>query len=152
MRSVKLTTTHKVALTAAMIGAAATFGAVVWNNTPTSTTINNQGIVTQGQSGGTNTVINRQPARHFDDALRGYIRANVPKSKAIKIMVLNGDPERDDFADEIIEFLKGEGYDLKLPAVSFLVGAGKTPNGVEVGPEVTPDNGTWVIKVGVNTR
>jgi hypothetical protein len=43
----------------------------------------------------------------------------VPKSKAIKIMVLNGDSERDDFAGEIANFLTGDGYDVKSPLLSF---------------------------------
>jgi hypothetical protein len=148
----KLTVTHKVTIAVALIGAAATIGVAIWK-TQGAAIINNQGIVSQEQTGGVNTVINRQPPRHIDDELRGFIRANVPKSKAIKIMVLNGDSERDDFAGEIANFLTGDGYDVKSPLLSFLVGSGgKTPSGVEIGPEANPDNGTWIVKVGVNTR
>ena len=142
---------HKVTIAVALIGAASAVGVAIWKAQGPGI-VNNQGIVTQGQTGGTNTVVNRQPARHIDDEFRSFVRTNVSKSIAIKIMVLSGDPERDEFASEIANFLTGDGYNLKLPLVNFLIGIGTTPSGVEIAPESNPDNGTWIVKVGVNTR
>jgi hypothetical protein len=156
MAKIKLTTTHKVTIAVGTLAAVATVAAALWKSQPSvaqsGAIFNNQGIVTQGQIGGTNTVINRQPPRQIDDQLRQFIRANVPKAKTIKVMVLNGDPERDNFAEEIGAFLTADGYKLMTPFISFLVGGGgKTPSGVEIGPDAN-DADVWVIKVGVNTR
>src|SRR5262245_22214160 len=66
---------------------------------------NYQGIVTQGQSGGTNTVLNRRPDRILDDQGKKNLLYLVPdKNKPLKMLVLVGDPERDSYGKQVKDF------------------------------------------------
>jgi hypothetical protein len=111
---------------------------------------NTRGIMTQGQIGGVNTLVNQTPDRELDDAFRNAVLSRVPKTKQIRIMVLNGDLERDRWADKIDAFLRAEGYAVLSPHVSFLTGSGET---TPIGTQIFPDNddkNIEVIKIGAN--
>ncbi|SEN11355.1 DUF2339 domain-containing protein [Bradyrhizobium sp. OK095] len=126
-------------------------GIAVPNSNSIGTIHNNQGIITQGQIGGTNVVVPKPPPRSIDEDFRNFIRANFPdKSKEMAPMVLTGDdePERSNFASQIEEFLKSDGYKVK-PRVYFL-SPGGTPMGVVIDQFTEPN--VILIKVGVNTR
>jgi hypothetical protein len=59
---------------------------------------NYQGIVTQGQSGGNNTVFNRPPDRTLDERGKSQLLSFLPdKKKDVVLLVLVGDPERDNY-------------------------------------------------------
>jgi hypothetical protein len=112
--------------------------------------INNQGIITQGQSGGNNTVINQRPPRGLDDQGKSNFLSYLPdKSKPIKLMVLVGDPERDNFANQVADFLKTAGYNVAEPMQRFIA-VGDTPSGTVIEPNSDP--GVVIIKIGVNNR
>jgi hypothetical protein len=111
----------------------------------------NRGIITQGQSGGTNIIVQRPPPREIDEGFRNFIRSNFPdKSKEIVPMVLTGDdePERSRFASQIEEFLRADGY--KVRQRVYFLSPGGTPMGVEIDPHTDPS--VIMIKVGVNNR
>ena len=97
--------------------------------------INNQGMITQGQTGGNNTVnpiLRERPGRIIDDELKKALLAYIPKSKHVQITVLVGDdaPERDALADQIESFLRDDGYSVVQPRLYFLPGSGsRTPIG-----------------------
>jgi hypothetical protein len=111
---------------------------------------NNQGIVTQGQSGGNNTVINQRPNRALDDQGKRSLLSFLPdKNKPVKLMVLVGDPERDTFGNQVAEFLKLEGYQVREPIQRFIA-VGDTPSGTVIDPSSEPD--VVIIKVGLNNR
>jgi hypothetical protein len=113
--------------------------------------LNNQGIVTQGQIGGTNLVVARPLPRAIDDNFKQFVRANLKdKTKHVVPMVLSGDdePERTAFSIQIEEFLRTEGFTVR-PRVYFL-SPGGTPQGVIMETETDPS--AVIIKVGVNNR
>jgi hypothetical protein len=118
---------------------------------------NNQGIITQGQKGGNNTVnpvLRERPHRLIDDELKKALLAYIPKSKHVQITVLIGDdpPERDAFADQIESFLRDNGYSVVQPRLSFLPGSGsRTPIGTNIHPDAKDPN-LMVIQIGVNNR
>jgi len=114
------------------------------------TVSNNQGIITQGQTGGTNTVVNRRPDRVLDDLMKNALLTYIPKTNKIKIMVLTGDPERDKFASQIDTFLRSENYTILSPHIAFL-SAGTTPLGTSIFPD-DKDNSITIIQIGVNDR
>jgi hypothetical protein len=118
----------------------------------TAPSINYQGIITHGQTGGANTVVNQRPDREMDAEFRRALLLGVPKSNQIKLMVLNGDPERDRWADQIERVAKAEGYTVLSPHFSFVMGSGgKTPEGTIISPDEKDPNVT-VIMIGVNNR
>jgi hypothetical protein len=112
---------------------------------------NNQGIVTQGQSGGTNVIVAKPPPREIDNEFRDFIRQHFPeKSKEMVPMVLVGDdePERTHFASEIADFLRSDGY--KVGDTRYFIAVGQTPMGVVI--DQYTDAKSVMIKVGVNNR
>lgn len=112
---------------------------------------NNQGIITQGQSGGTNIVVPRAPPRKIDGEFENLIREHFPdKSKEMAVMVLTGDDqnERSHFAGEIQDFLKSDGY--KVRPIVYFIAVGEVPQGVVIDQYTDP--GAILIKVGVNNR
>jgi hypothetical protein len=114
--------------------------------------LNNQGIVTQGQSGGTNIVVQKPPPRDIDDRFRNLIRENfADKSKPMQVKILAGDDagERARFASQIEDFLRNDGYTLK-PQNYFLSTGGPPPTGVVIDQYSEP--GTIWVMVGINNR
>jgi hypothetical protein len=128
-----------------------TKGAVAQTQNTMGNIFNNQGIITQGQTGGTNLIVSKPPPREIDDAFRSFIRTHLTdKSKEVAPMVLTGDdePERSHFASEIEEFLRSEGY--KIRQRVYFLSPGATPMGVVVDPHTDPN--VTMIKIGVNNR
>jgi hypothetical protein len=76
--------------------------------------LNNQGIVTQGQTGGTNTIIQGPPPRHLGDGDKQMLLARIPRDRSIAILAQNGDSDAANFADELKKFLEESGYTVKL--------------------------------------
>jgi hypothetical protein len=73
----------------------------------------NQGIVTQGQSGGQNVIINPRITRHLDDAMRAGLLKDLPKDKPVLVLGMNGNTESMNYAKEIYAFLKDNDYPMK---------------------------------------
>ena len=108
------------------------------------------GIFTQGQSGGTNTVTNRQPDRELDEqGKRNLLSALPDKQKDVKLLVLAGDPERDHFGGQVGAFPKSEGYHVREPVQRFFAVA-DTPVGTVIDPYSDAD--AMIVKIGVNDR
>jgi hypothetical protein len=92
-----------------------------------------------------------RPGRHIDSELKNAILVHVPKTKQVRLVVLNGDAEADQFAWEIDGFLKAEGYTV-APRLFFTMAAGgKTPTGTTVYPDPEDDK-ILVIRIGLNDR
>lgn len=111
----------------------------------------NNGIVTQGQSGGTNIVVPKPPPREIDEGFKQFIRTHFPdKSREMATMVLVGDdePERSRFAAEIEDFLKSDGY--KTRERTYFLSPGGTPQGVVI--DQYSDPSAILLKIGVNNR
>jgi hypothetical protein len=76
--------------------------------------LNNQGIITQGQTGN-NTIVGSIP-RSIDqprmEALKRQILSELPKDKPITVMAVMGDSEAINFAVQIHSFLKANGFPL----------------------------------------
>ena len=65
---------------------------------------------------------------------KNAILVHVPKTKQVRLVVLNGDAEADQFAWEIDAFLRAEGYTV-VPRMLFAMAAGaKTPSGTSMYP------------------
>jgi hypothetical protein len=112
---------------------------------------NNRGIITQGQSGGTNVIVSKPPPRDIDDQFKNFIREHFPdKSKEMAPMVLAGDdePERSRFASQIEDFLRSDGY--KLRPRAYFLATGATPMGVVIDQYSDPT--AIKVEVGVNNR
>ena len=127
---------------------------VGWNYFGSSNSVgqitNYQGIVTQRQGGGTNTVINRRPDRSLDEQGKRNLLSGLPdKKKDVKLLVLVGDPERDAFGKQVEAFLKSEGYHVRELIHSFIA-VGDTPVGTVIEHYSEPD--AVIVKIGVNDR
>jgi len=126
-------------------------GSVVIAQNSTGPIIDNRGIITQGQSGGTNIVVQKPPPRQIDDAFKALIRQNFPdKSRDMLPMVLSGDDagERAAFADQIVDFLKSEGY--RVRPISYYLTPGPPTQGVLI--DQYSDSSAVKILIGINTR
>jgi hypothetical protein len=111
---------------------------------------NYQGIVTQGQSGGNNTVINRRPARSLDEqGKRNLLSALPDRKKDVVLQILIGDPERDNYGSQVRDFLISAGYHVREP-IRRVVAVGDTPVGTVVDPYTQAD--AVVVEIGVNDR
>lgn len=116
-------------------------------NGPTILAPGNSGIVTQGQTGGTNIIVPKLPSREIDDKFRDTIRTHFPdKTKPMATAVLIGDDEdeRIHLAKEIEDFLKSDGYTVE-PRTYFL-----NPNGPIHGIQIIYDSNPIQIRIGVN--
>jgi hypothetical protein len=99
-----------------------------------------------------NNAATPQPARHIDAELKNAILLHVPKSRQVKLVVLSGDAEANQFAWEIDAFLKSEGYQVISPHLFFMMTAGgKTPSGTTIYPDESDPN-VLVIRIGLNDR
>ena len=95
--------------------------------------------------------VNPRPARHIDGELKNAILVHVPKTKQVRLVVLSGDAEADQFAWEIDEFLRAEGYRVTPRKFFTMAAGGKTPTGTTVYPD--PDDAkVLVIRIGLNDR
>jgi hypothetical protein len=81
---------------------------------------NNQGIITQGQTGN-NTIVNvdRRKKRSMDANLKTGLLRDLPRDRPIQVMGLNGNTESMAFANEIHAFLKGNGYPMKMDSATW---------------------------------
>jgi hypothetical protein len=99
-----------------------------------------------------NAAVNPRPDRHVDGDLKTAILVHIPKTKQIKIVVLRGDAEADQFAWEIDSFLRAEGYQVMSPHLLFAMAAGgQTPTGTTIYPDQNDPNVIF-IRVGLNDR
>jgi hypothetical protein len=93
----------------------------------------------------------RRPERQLDEDFKNAIRVHVPKDKQVRIVVLSGDSEADQFAWQIDAFLRAEGYRLAPRLLYAMAAGGKTPVGTSLYPdEKDPD--IVVIRIGQNDR
>lgn len=105
-----------------------------------------------GNQGRDRPVIDRRPDRHLDADLKNAILVHIPKTKQVRIVVLSGDSEADQFAWEIDAFLKAEGYTVISPHLLFAMAAGgPTPGGTTMYPDEHDPN-ILVIRIGLNDR
>jgi hypothetical protein len=102
-------------------------------------------------SPGNNTIINPRPERHIDAELKNAILAHVPKTKQVRLVVLSGDMEADQFAWEIDAFLRAEGYPVTPRMLFAMAAGGTTPNGTTIYPDPSDPN-VVVIRIGLNDR
>jgi hypothetical protein len=93
----------------------------------------------------------QRPDRHIDADLKNAILLHIPKTKQVKLVVLNGDAEADQFAWEIDAFLRAEGYTVSPRALFAMAAGGTTPTGTTVYPDQGDPN-VLVIRVGQNDR
>ncbi|MEA3002369.1 MAG: hypothetical protein QOH81_1157 [Sphingomonadales bacterium] len=95
---------------------------------------------------------NSRPDRHLDTELQNAILVHVPKTKRVRIAVLHGDAEADQFSWEIDAFLRTAGYNVVSPRLTFAMAAGgKTPTGTAIYPDEKDPN-IVVIRIGLNDR
>jgi hypothetical protein len=98
-----------------------------------------------------NNAVSPRPERHIDAELKNAILVHVPKTKQVKLVVLSGDAEADQFAWEIDAFLRAEGYTV-MPHMLFAMAAGgTTPSGTTLYPDEGDPN-VFVIRIGLNDR
>jgi hypothetical protein len=96
--------------------------------------------------------VNSPPARHMDAELKNAIRVHVPKSKRVRMVVLQDDAEADQFSWEIDAFLRTEGYNVISPRLMFTMRAGEQPpNGTAIYPD-EKDANIIVVRIGLNDR
>jgi hypothetical protein len=101
--------------------------------------------------GGDRPVVTQRPDRHIDVELQNAILLHVPKTKKVRLVVLNGDAEADQFAWEIDAFLRAQGYTV-MPRLLFAMAAGgKTPSGTSIYADEKDPN-ILVIRIGLNDR
>src|SRR4029078_7171638 len=94
---------------------------------------------------------NQRPDRHIDAELKNAILVHAPKTKKVRLGVLKGDAEADQFSWEIDAFLRAEGYTV-VPRMLFAIAAGgKTPSGTTIYPDEKDPN-ILVIRIGLNDR
>lgn len=91
-----------------------------------------------------------RPPRQLDAEMENAILLHVPKDKQIRLLVLAGDLERSQFADQIDAFLRASGYTAILPRRQFVMG-GEPPVGTTVYADEKEPN-VINIRVGVNDR
>jgi hypothetical protein len=97
------------------------------------------------------TAANQRPDRHIDADLKNAILVHVAKTKQVRLVILKGDAEADQFSWEIDAFLRSAGYTV-LPRVLFAIAAGgKTPSGTTIYPDEKDPN-ILVIRIGLNDR
>jgi hypothetical protein len=92
-----------------------------------------------------------RPERHLDGDLKNAIRVHIPKTKQIRIVVLSGDNEADQFAWEIDAFVRAEGYQVAPRLLFAMAAGGTTPVGTSLYPDEKDPN-IVVIRVGLNDR
>jgi hypothetical protein len=96
--------------------------------------------------------VNSRAARHIDLDLQNAIRVHVPKTKRVRMVVLQDDAEADQFSWEIDAFLRTEGYNVVSPRLIFAMRAGEqTPSGTAIYPD-EKDANIIVIRIGLNDR
>ena len=99
-----------------------------------------------------NAAVPQRPARHIDAELKNAILLHVPKTRQVKLVILSGDAEANQFAWEIDAFLKSEGYQVVSPHLFFMMAAGgNTPSGTTIYPDESDPN-VLVIRIGLNDR
>jgi hypothetical protein len=99
-----------------------------------------------------NAAVPLRPARHIDAELKNAILLHVPKSRQVKLVILSGDAEANQFGWEIDAFLKSEGYQVISPHLFFMMAAGgDTPSGTTIYPDESDPN-VLVIRIGLNDR
>jgi hypothetical protein len=94
---------------------------------------------------------NTRLGRHIDTDLKNAIVVHVPKTKQIRIVLLNDDPEADQFAWEIDAFLRAEGYTVAPRLFFAMAPGGTTPVGTSMYPD-EKDANIVVIRIGLNDR
>jgi hypothetical protein len=93
---------------------------------------NNSGIITNGQTGGTNTIINQQPPKlTFTDALGTELLAKLRKDELVAIHAV-GSPSDIAVGVRIADFLKANGYKVDVTAFGVLVPPPDDPLTLEV--------------------
>ena len=104
------------------------------------------GIVTHGQSGGTNIIINRPAPRSLEDNLKGGL-LQIDKAKPVFVLYRNGDPEAQAFGQQIYDYLKQQGYRVQPDGLGWHM-FGVQPTDVTI----TPFNGGTETHVLIETR
>jgi hypothetical protein len=111
-----------------------------------------RGAVAPPPPSGDRAAVDRRPGRQIDADLRNAILVHVPKTKKVKLVVLSGDAEADQFSWQVDAFLRAEGYQVISPRVFFVMAAGgKTPSGTSIYPDESDPN-ILVIRIGLNDR
>ena len=98
-----------------------------------------------------NAAVPQRPARHIDAELKNAILVHVPKTRQVKLVILSGDAEANQFAWEIDAFLKSEGYQVMSPIFFSMAAGGNTPSGTTIYPDESDPN-VLVIRIGLNDR
>jgi len=101
--------------------------------------------------GGERPVVSQRPDRHIDAELQNAILLHVPKTKKVRLVVLNGDAEADQFAWEIDAFLRAQGYAVMPRLLFAMATGGKTPSGTSIYAD-EKDANILVIRIGLNDR
>ena len=95
--------------------------------------------------------IARRAERQLDDDFKNAIRIHVPKDKQVRLVVLSGDSEADQFSWQIDAFLRAEGYRLAPRLLYAMAAGGKTPVGTSLYLDENDPN-IAVIRIGLNDR
>jgi hypothetical protein len=102
---------------------------------------NNNGIITHGQTGGSNTVIQGPIARHLMDI------ENIPKNRHVSVSYTVSESDAEGFATELKNFLEQNGYSVDGPNSAMFF---DPVHGVQV--VMRKDNPTVPIEILVGNR
>jgi len=105
---------------------------------------NNSGIITQGQSGGTN-IINQGPRRlELTDALKAFLLQKLPKDKPGEVDIIGPSPADHEVGMNIFKFLKDSGYFVHIGYMDSFVNP--SPN-YALTLQNSPDSPFWIFQI-----
>jgi hypothetical protein len=143
---------NRFAATTSTLIALLTGGAMAQNDKPPNTmgnVLNNQGIITQGQSGN-NTLIQGALPRRLGEQDKAQILARIAKTRKISIMVQMGDSDAADLSAEIKSFLVSSGYSVQGPDFAMMFGPNGSPRGVNI--NLNEDKPSEPVQITVGIR
>lgn len=94
-----------------------------------------------------NTIITPS-ARHLTEQTKTDLLSHIPKSRQVNVKYAGESPDAGDFANEIIEFLRSQGYKISGPDEGF-GWKPAIPHGTIV--TIDPNGGPTQIVVGLNS-
>jgi len=98
-----------------------------------------------------NNAASQRPGRHIDAELKNAILVHVPKTKQVRLVILRGDAEADQFSWEIDAFLRAQAYTVAPRAFFSMAPGGSTPNGTSMYPDEKDPN-VIILRIGKNDR
>lgn len=109
----------------------------------------NSGIISQGQSGGSNTVVNGVVPRHLSAQNKADLLARLKKDRPISIAVVMNDSDAADLANEMHDFLNENGFSVSPPNHMMMWGPNGTPRGVNINANDALPSDPVQITVGI---